>query len=981
MEQIIVTHKDGSTLKLQSRQYVRNIASAQQSVDLNGQDVVDLTVTSATKMNFVLGDKITVIGRDYTLNSPARERKNGERNFSYDLHFEGVQYDMIRASYNVNIDTTTSQIQDISGSSLTGDIERFLDVLISNLNRVFPGKWVLGTYPENTETKTLTFSDSDNCLTILQSLCSEDNYNTEFNIAIDALGVRTLNVGTSGKLFLNTFEYGKEKGTYELTREKLSSSNIITRLFAFGSSKNISTKNYRSNRLCLATKNKSQSFLENAESISKFGVWEATKVFEDIYPHRTGTVTALGASTLQFVDAAMDFDLNAKDEELNTIYLIPGSTAKIHFNTGNLAGYEFEISDYNHTTKTFTIVSQTDDNGYTFPSPTSAAFQFDEGDKYVILDIYLPQSYIDAAEAELAAKADEFLTKYCQPCVQYGISIDPFFLNGMVGDDAESNIVWPGDYMPVKDSDLDVDKTIRVKSIARDLLKDYSYSITISDIPVSVSTITRVVSDVKEANKVIKMNNLRDVAKARRNYLAAQEVLNMVFDTDGYFTDKIRPLSVETSMLAVGAKSMQFGMTGTIFQVNYAGQKNRIVYAGGSLAHYAILDENEDPRVWTITDGDVTLATDAAYYIYAKCSRSASSASILFSDTKILPEGDGAYYHFLIGVVNSVQANNERALSTMYGFTTVNGRFIKTGRLQSADGTTYFDLDTSEMGGKIFFKDGLVSGLIGVGPDSDNINAGMSGTGTADTDVRFWAGSTPANKETAPFRVLQNGKFYATNAEISGKITSTEGSIGGFTIASDYLTATDSNNNQMLLSASILRFFGGENDTEVYLGVNTISAAAGFLISPMNINVTDTSGSILNGNAGIVLSVSGRTNYDSYASCGNHALYILDGDIAGFRPRTRRIAESTTLSDMDNVILCVNTSTITLTLPSSPKIAQMYIIRRCASSVTISAGAKYLTFKDIANKAASYSSLAWQSIILHWDENNNIWWASLTVGM
>lgn len=33
----------------------------------------------------------------------------------------------------------------------------------------------------------------------------------------------------------------------------------------------------------------------------------------------------------------------------------------------------------------------------------------------------------------------------------------------------------------------------------------------------------------------------------------------------------------------------------------------------------------------------------------------------------------------------------------------INGRFIKTGRIESADGTTYFDLDNSEIGGRIVF--------------------------------------------------------------------------------------------------------------------------------------------------------------------------------------------------------------------------------------------------------------------------------------
>lgn len=94
----------------------------------------------------------------------------------------------------------------LTGDALTGDIEMFFNVLISNANRVFSNKWALGTFPANTETKTLTFNESDNCLPVLQSLCSEDNYNTEFSISIDAgTGVRTLNVGAAGLCILFYF--------------------------------------------------------------------------------------------------------------------------------------------------------------------------------------------------------------------------------------------------------------------------------------------------------------------------------------------------------------------------------------------------------------------------------------------------------------------------------------------------------------------------------------------------------------------------------------------------------------------------------------------------------------------------------------------------------------------------------------------------------------------------------------------------------
>ena len=155
---------------------------------------MDISVESAVKLYFQIGDKITIVGRDYTLNIPPKETKLSENKFRYDLQFEGVQYDLSRITYDVNIDTTGS---DLYADALTGNMKLFLDVLIANINRVFPGKWVLGTYPDDTETKTLTFSETDNCLAVLQRLCEE--YNQEFDIAIAQNGTRTINIGQAGK--------------------------------------------------------------------------------------------------------------------------------------------------------------------------------------------------------------------------------------------------------------------------------------------------------------------------------------------------------------------------------------------------------------------------------------------------------------------------------------------------------------------------------------------------------------------------------------------------------------------------------------------------------------------------------------------------------------------------------------------------------------------------------------------------------------
>ena len=57
-------------------------------------------------------------------------------------------------------------------------------------------------------------------------------------------------------------------------------------------------------------------------------------------------------------------------------------------------------------------------------------------------------------------------------------------------------------------------------------------------------------------------------------------------------------------------------------------------------------------------------------------------------------------------------------------------------------------------------------------------SAGVTGDGTANSSVRLYAGSTFANRASAPFRVTQDGALVATNASITGSISASSGFIG-----------------------------------------------------------------------------------------------------------------------------------------------------------------------------------------------------------
>ena len=686
MEQIIVKHPDGTTALLTSRARKSGVTKAEQSITLLGADTVAITVKSATPLTFHLGDQIDVYGKTYTLNQLPGIKKTGNRNFEYTLTFEGVQYELIDVQFLLPDDTVLD--------SFTGDLEDFLGILIGNLTRVYPGKWVLGIFPANTEYKTLTYTEK-NCLEVLQDLCEQ--YSTEFEIT-QANGVRTLNIKTAGVNFPYTFRYGRTGGLYELTRQNINSKNVVTRLYVYGGSSNLGDK-YRYTRLCLPGKAKNASYIEDAAAIAAYGLKENTKIFDDIRPERYGEVTAAGSAYYAFKDATMNFDLNEKDSAGNTKWLIDGVNAKVKFTTGNLAGYEFDVHKYDHATKEIQVVPFTDENGMKFPSETSAAFQFGVGDKYFFTDINLPDAYKTDAENELLAEGNKAITEYSQPQVQYGLSIDENFIRQFAGELTVVNLFAVGDYIPVEDEDIGVNKSVRITAFTRDLLREYKYNITLGD-SVTKTTITRVIEDLQKIDNVIEINDLADPSKARRNWKASQEVLANVFDPEGhYYSEKIRPLSIETTMLATGARSQQFVLQNTRFEPNYEGNPNTVKVVGGTLVHYTIAETVKSWQLNTATFSNLVSGT--VYYIYARCQKTGTAGNIVFDTVQRKVDSDPTYYYFLVGSLSSAITDTDgkrpaRLIALTYGATTINGRFITTGRVQTGDGNTYIDLDNNQ---------------------------------------------------------------------------------------------------------------------------------------------------------------------------------------------------------------------------------------------------------------------------------------------
>ena len=177
----------------------------------------------------------------------------------------------------------------------------------------------------------------------------------------------------------------------------------------------------------------SKRYIENADLRDKIGSEEDVKTYDNIYPKRTGKVTAVVADDIcAFVDDTMDFDLNKKDDK-GTVYLVDGVSAKITFTSGRLAGQQFELNTkggYDDKTKTFKIIPFTDNRGLTIPSEeTKNSFFIEVGNTYKITDIYLPEQYEKRAEEDLWYAGSDDFKDASQVKAQYALTFDRLYFN------------------------------------------------------------------------------------------------------------------------------------------------------------------------------------------------------------------------------------------------------------------------------------------------------------------------------------------------------------------------------------------------------------------------------------------------------------------------------------------------------------------------------------------------------------------------
>lgn len=183
------------------------------------------------------------------------------------------------------------------------------------------------------------------------------------------------------------------------------------------------------------------------------------------------------------------------------------------------------------------------------------------------------------------------------------------------------------------------------------------------------------------------------------------------------------------------------------------------------------------------------------------------------------------------------------------------------------------------------------------------------------------------NAKNAPFYVTQDGAIYASKGKI-GKFTLTDNGIF------EYDNGAGSTHKPMLLSENCLFFTHTTdhktNDRIIWMGY-TSHATPEYGVRNLlsDIWIDDREYQPDYSKACLVLSAEGGTSEQSNLfgePTGNFAICASKGMYAGFRPMTRTISKSMTLSELDCYIEV--TAAVTLTLPANPQRGQTYWIMR-----------------------------------------------------
>ena len=680
-------------------------------------------------------------GETFTLKRPENFKMKHKRLFEYTVLFDPPEA-------NAKVWKFRNPVDGRLKFSLTAKPHEHLQMFVDNMNRRDKG-WTVGECIDGVET--LIAYDHDFCIDALTRMAS--TFKTEYEFTGKRVSLRKIEYNKSNPLPLS---YGRGNGFKPGVGRSNTGDNPPTEiLFVQGGTDNIDPSKYGSSELLLP-KNQTLAYdgehFEDedgfiAKNARRYVVDEAglsirrddkqlSSLAEDsldcseIYPKRVGTVSTVVAvdeknNFYDIVDTSIPSSLNYEE------CLIAGETMTVVFQTGMLAGREFEVKYYHNAVKgkaarRFEIVPA-DIDGQTMPNTTFAP---KSGDKYAVFKCMLPTAYICDNATKTGASWDMFRAAvkhlFDNEDLKFTFTGE---LDGIWSKKDWVNIggrIKLGGYIRFSDDQFQKDGVlVRITGIKDYINKPHSPVIELSNTTVSGS-VSSTLNDLKSEEVIVDDLHRDAIQFTKRRFRDAKETISMLEEAllDN-FTNSINPIAVQTMSMLVGDESLQFRFVNSktspvpvTHRIVYDNETKQLTAEAGIIQHMTLgintvsaSHKVSEYKFWDMTAYTSAVLDDGKkkYYLYAKVSKTAQTGVFILSENAIKLEGVSGFYHLLVGVLNS-EYNEERSFVTLYGFTEILPGRITTDKIVSTDGNTYFDLLKGIISGQIKFKSGS-SGL------------------------------------------------------------------------------------------------------------------------------------------------------------------------------------------------------------------------------------------------------------------------------
>lgn len=506
----VVYSKDGLTSKCEVR-----------SLEYNGEFLgacsLSVTIESPTPIQFAIGDYLVYRGERFEINYDPSVIKSSSVGasgdaFSYEnIVFNSLSDELTRCDF---LDFVPSD-NNIHYSSLPNfsffaeSIHALAERIQVNLDRVYQGekKWTVEVHPEYINKSNINISvNSVTCWDALALVKSQ--FNANFIIRN-----RTIIIGTAGLPIETVFSYGKGNGLITIERNAEGNQKIITRLRAYGSTRNMPMRYYANlkeglpnnlavNNLMLPSfPNDTLDPYIDSKNVKEIGVREGTVFFdgsgdlEEIYPSMEG-VTAddlknagISVSSEGRLDEVLEaeqisdngifeegddiasFTITLKDIGFDLNDYLSTQSATISMKDGMCGGREFEIILCKKEGDNYLITcNRSYDSGLDLYFPYND-YQIKSGDKFVLLNIEMPDVYVKAASQRLLKAAEEYLSKNDYVRYSYSPKVDSLFMARQheesikLGLKSIHDSIKEGGLMLFEDKDLGIEGSVIIDSL------------------------------------------------------------------------------------------------------------------------------------------------------------------------------------------------------------------------------------------------------------------------------------------------------------------------------------------------------------------------------------------------------------------------------------------------------------------------------------------------------------------------------------